>query len=602
MSSEAPAGRGGRGVGRRKGEGRGGRGRGSNSGGGNNAGSAPKFKPNPRSRRRGGRPNKPPPMSQGEKRRLEEENKAAEDAAHQEEERKRQEEERKAAEAAKQLLIQRQIDLCKQVNDACESLAITVETAQQHKESRAAFAAEPLSKARKDFEASKKSLKSDLKKCTAFVKKIKSGSAWSMRPAEIQRDVAALNLSRYVEEVASALTDAKLKAADLPVVLALCSAMHQRYPDFLPTVLPSMWSTIHGKATEETAKLRRLYLRIITEFLLNGLMTETKPLIKTIGEATGGTDGSYVVTDANLVMSFVKSAGFEILGTIPRSIQDNVELLKRESERALETASRKDDTDSSTEVEPEILTTIDIRLAEKARTILDQVEGILGERAISPAVTEVFATYCVGAYHFLATSLKATHTKLHKLEKRCEQDRLVSGSLTEVREKGLTDARKLLDSLQKTVETLSDVLVQPLPELEEKQEEGDGDGTGIGLELWTKEGEGEDFGPFDDEETRAFYCDIPDLLTTIPPVLIGMTQDDIDRIQAENLIKYGSGYESVLEEGDSSEEMLASSEADFEATEAEGQNEHAKEGEETGECLLVSSVLHLLFHIGLTLS
>jgi regulator of nonsense transcripts 2 len=597
MSSEAPAGRGGRG--RRKGGGTGGRGRGGNTGEGNNASGGPK--PNSRPRRRGGKPIKPPPITEEEKQRLEEEKKAVEEAVRQGEERKRQEEERKSAEAAKQALIQRQIELCKQVSDACESLASTVEITQRHKESRAAFAAEPLSKARKEFEANKKKLKSDLKKCTAFVKKIKSGSAWSMRPDEIQRDVAALNLFRYVEEVASALTDAKLKVADLPVVVALCSAMHQRYADFLPAVLPSMWSTIHGKATEATAKLRRLYLRIITEFLLNGLITETKPLIKAIGEATGGTDGSYVVTDANLVTSFVRAAGFEILGTKPRSIQDGIELLKRESERALETASQRDATGDNKEAEAEISTAIDVKLAEKAQTMVVQVEGVIGERAISPAVTEVLATFCVGAYQFLATSLQATHAKLQKLEKRCEQDRLVAGSLPEAREKGLTDARKLLESLQKSVETLSDLLVEPPPELKEEQEEGDGDGTGVGLELWTKEGEGGDFGPFDDEETRAFYCDIPDLLTTIPPVLLGMTQDDIDRIQTENLVKYGAGYESVLDEGNSSEEMVASSEADFEATEAEGEDEQTKEVIETGECLLVACVLYVLLPTWLTL-
>lgn len=584
MSSEAPAGRGGRG--RHKGGGRGGRGRGGNTGEGENTSAG--HRPNSRPRRRGGKPNKPPPITEEEKKRLEEEKKLLEEALREEEERKRQEEEQKANEAAMQALIQRQIELCKQVSDVCELLAITVETTQRHKESRAAFAAEPLSKARKEFEANKKKLTSDLKKCTAFVKKIKSGSAWSMRPAEIQRDVAALNLTRYVEEVASALTDAKLKVADLPVVVALCSSMHQRYPDFLPAVLPSMWSTIHGKATEETAKLRRLYLRIITEFLLNGLITETKPLIKTVNEATGETDGSYIVTDANLLTSFARAAGFEILGITPRSIQDGVELLKRESERALEIASQNDDTSDSKVADAEIPTAIDVKLAEKAQTMVIQVEGVLGERAVSPAVTEMLAVHCVGAYQFLATSLKATHAKLQKLEKRCEQDRLVSGSLPEVREKGLSDARKLLESLEKSVETLSDLLVQPLPELEEEQADGDGDETGVGLELWTKEGEGGDFGPFDDEETRAFYCDIPDLLTTIPPVLLGLTQGDVDRIQAENLVKYGAGYESILDEGDSSEEIVASSEADFEATEAGGDDGQRKEGEDTGECLLVA--------------
>ena len=42
--------------------------------------------------------------------------------------------------------------------------------------------------------------------------------------------------------------------------------------------------------------------------------------------------------------------------------------------------------------------------------------------------------------------------------------------------------------------------------------------------------------------------------------------------------------DAVLEEADSSEDMVASSEADFEANEAEGQDEPPKEdNEETGE-------------------
>ena len=444
------------------------------------------------------------------------------------------------------------------------------------------FRAENLAKSRKEFEASKKKLKSDLKKCTAFVKKIKSGSAWSMRPADITRDVAALNLSRYVEEVASALTEAKLKVADLPVVVALCSAMHQRYDAFLPAVLPVMWSTIHGKATEETAKLRRLYLRLITEFLLNGIITETKQLVKTVGEATGGKDGSYNVTDATLVMSFVRAAGFEILGTTPRSIQTDIDLLKREAERAEQVMSEASNAEAVATKESIVL---NAKLAEKAKESVAQVEAVLGERAVPEPVTDVFATYCIGAYDYLATSLVATHNKLQKLEKRCEQDRLLSGSLTEAREKGLADARKLLDSLNKSVEVLSDVLVQPLPVLEEENDEGEGE-SGPGLELWTKEGDGTDFGPFDDEETRAFYCDIPDLLTTVPLVLLGMTQDDVDRIQVQNLAKYGEGSETIVDEADSSDTLVASSEADFDAEEAAGNEEEAtEEGEEVaGEC------------------
>ena len=399
MSSEAPGGRGGRGGGRRKGRG-GGRGRGEqgNSNTGPNKQQQPKTN---RQKRRGGGGRgspKPEPMTEEEKKAVEEQKRAAEEAARLEEERKRKQEAEKAAEAAKQALVQRQIDLCKQVNEACDTLSTTVQITLQHKESRAVFAAESLVKSRKDFEASKKSLKSDLKKCTALVKKIKSGGAWSLRPAEITRDVAALNLSRYVDEVASALTESKLKVADLPVVVALCSAMHQRYAEFLPALLPSLWSTIHGKVTEETAKLRRLYLRLITEFLLNGIIFETKPLLKTIADATGGSDGSYVVTDANLVMSFVKAAGFEVLGTIPRSIQDSIDLLQREVERAQQAVANS--VEDAAVTEPS--TVIDAELAEKARMTVAQMEGVLAERAVSPQVTEVLATHCMEAYRFLA--------------------------------------------------------------------------------------------------------------------------------------------------------------------------------------------------------
>ena len=50
-------------------------------------------------------------------------------------------------------------------------------------------------------------------------------------------------------------------------------------------------------------------------------------------------------------------------------------------------------------------------------------------------------------------------------------------------------------------------------------------------------------GPFDDEETKAFYCDIPDFLTTIPPALLGYSTQEIERKQESNIQKYGSGFD-----------------------------------------------------------
>ena len=112
----------------------------------------------------------------------------------------------------------------------------------------------------------------------------------------------------------------------------------------------------------------------------------------------------------------------------------------------------------------------------------------------------------------------------------------------------------------------------------EEEDSEEANGAGTGLELWTKGGgeeEGENsFGPFDDEETRAFYCDIPDFLTTIPPALLGMSQDEIDKRKADNLVKYGSGFDNITDDGDAEAgEVAASSEAQLEAAEIEEEKE-----------------------------
>ena len=83
----------------------------------------------------------------------------------------------------------------------------------------------PLTTNRTNFESSKKKLKSDLKKCTAFVKKIKAGQYGT--PKEIMDlpngPIKTLNLTRYVEEVAGALLDptTKVKGSGMSIVFLL---------------------------------------------------------------------------------------------------------------------------------------------------------------------------------------------------------------------------------------------------------------------------------------------------------------------------------------------------------------------------------------------
>lgn len=79
---------------------------------------------------------------------------------------------------------------------------------------------------RESHEANKARLKSDLKKTTAFTKKVKALS--EDQRASLDKDVDTLNLSRYVSEVVDAVAENRLKNADVSVAVHLCCLMHQR--------------------------------------------------------------------------------------------------------------------------------------------------------------------------------------------------------------------------------------------------------------------------------------------------------------------------------------------------------------------------------------
>jgi regulator of nonsense transcripts 2 len=134
----------------------------------------------------------------------------------------------------------------------------------------------------------------------------------------------------------------------------------------------------------------------------------------------------------------------------------------------------------------------------------------------------------MGAFYSLSESLAQAHVTLQKMQKKCEQDRLVLGTFTEAREKGLKDAGLLKESLFKCVENLADVLARPVPHLEEEKEESNANGPGIEVLATGGDAENTVFGPFDDEETRAFYCVIHDFVVTVPPALLGLTPEAIE--------------------------------------------------------------------------
>lgn len=451
-----------------------------------------------------------------------------------------------------------------------------VEKAVQRKNCRNDMSLQELSRTQIAFENEKKKLKSDLKKCTAFCKKIKSSQSFDDSfVASLVKDLDTLNLSRYLEEISNAFLDQsslnrKLKVGDVNGVVKVLIALHQRYKDFMTELLvPQIIGCLRDKQDLVDPKQKRIYMRILTELLTSGVLVETKPIMKIVADAAGVVKGDginfqedkYTVPDPGLLLAFAKSAGFELTGIMPKSIMQDIEfIIQQEAKSKSNDLNEEGSGDKHIDMEGEgkiqedetncvntqgqikqDITVISQALLIEGKEAVEQFKSIQNERAVNDEICNRFRKHLTGAMVYLSNSLLSTHKKLFKMQVRCDQDRLLAGSLSEQREKSLKEAQSFYESLRKSVETLAEILNTDMPILEVVDEEEKKDELVLGLEVYKGEdGYETNLGPFDDEETRDFYCDIPDLLTTIPSALLGYNAEDVERIQKANSDKYGS--------------------------------------------------------------
>lgn len=111
-------------------------------------------------------------------------------------------------------------------------------------------------------------LDSSLKKNTAFVKKLKQFTAAQLD--SLLKDMATLNLSKYVSEVAQALVESKLKMTDVPAVITLSSKLHQTYGEFSQHFFENWQKALTikpGDKSQNVSKLRvdvRLYCELLS--------------------------------------------------------------------------------------------------------------------------------------------------------------------------------------------------------------------------------------------------------------------------------------------------------------------------------------------------
>jgi len=359
---------------------------------------------------------------------------------------------------------------------------------------------EEASSSRAAFERNKKKYKSDLKRTTAFVKKVKAGMSDDQR-ASLLNDVETLNLTLYVSELVAAVAETrKTKDKDVAVAATVCSVLHQRHADFAPALLKELVQVIAEEkksdddASEEaSSKRRRAATRLLVELVVVGVVPEgdRASLVTRVTRKVATKD------DPGTFALFAKAAAPDFLGVAPRRVRDAA----REISSSASSADKK----------------------QQGESLLDEAT----KETVEGLVDSGFAA--------LVAQLEREHTSLRDLERRFTKDAVNHGTLADHKEKALDDAKKAREKLLKDCATIADALDRDPPKLEDGDDDDDDDGDpkdAPGISVYVGDLVKKGAGAYDDETERALYEDYPNVLDLLPGGVLGLSEADVDARKA----------------------------------------------------------------------
>ncbi|XP_045486261.1 regulator of nonsense transcripts 2 [Pieris rapae] len=318
-------------------------------------------------------------------------------------------------------------------------------------------------------------LDSGLKKNTTFVKKLKSFSASQLDI--LMKDLSALNLTKYISEVAAALAEAKLKMSDIASAINLCSALHQTYSEFSPFFFENWQKILSFKATDKIANSSKLRvdLRFYAELVCVGIFTNKTglPLLGNVLTVLINMDKD----DHNnipILLSFCKHCGEDYAGLVPKKIKDTAEKLN---------------------------------VTVPRNTFLPAEK----QTAVRSLLKDYFASL---VKHLLAE--RAQLQALHVANQRTLHTR---GELSQERKDQLEQHQATYDKLLTGAQNFAEVLGEELGEAGEPPTltlnviETQGTVTIGGNEEYAMQAATD---PWQDEDTRTFYTNLPDLKVFMP--------------------------------------------------------------------------------------
>ena len=323
-------------------------------------------------------------------------------------------------------------------------------------------------------------LDSSLKKNTTFVKKL--GKLTEQQRTQFSNEFKGLNLTRYIQEIATNLFHSKIKMCDIPCAVHICSLMHQRYGEFTPmlyqTAKKMFTNYMEDKASMvSNASKVRTDMRFVAELTVANILTAKEGLTLTHNLLVTMTQYDRERHELlTIITSVCKHNGEDLAGLVPRKYKSihskfNIEIPK------------------STVFPP-----------DKQKHFYS-----------------VLCTY----WSSVKDHLMSLHKGLQAVERRNQSILQSKGELHDEKSKEYTDKHAVFSKLQFNAIALADLLDVEVPEFHDHEaSQADVEATAAGRGPNSTCGEGLTEGSmWEDDDQKSFYTNIQDLRSIIPAIL-----------------------------------------------------------------------------------
>lgn len=314
---------------------------------------------------------------------------------------------------------------------------------------------------------------SSLKKNTAFIRKLKNFPPPQLD--QLLKDMNSLNLTKYLSEVVSALTEIKLKMTEIDAMILLCTQLNVTYSDFSKIFFEQWQKILNIKKDDKIANMSkfRVDLRLFAELTSAGIVPQKEGLVL-LGNILTILINSDLQdhNNLNIILSFCKYCGDDYAGLVPKEMQELAEKYDVEIPKS------------------------DMLSSDKQKN----VRALLKEYYVS-----------------LCNHVKRMHHDIEYAEKQNEKILQTKGELRPERKAKNEQMNVTYQKLYSSTLTFADILNEPFIMLkEEKKNSSTEDLTDSELDIIGTTAPSELTSLWEDDETQKFYEEFPNLSNYIP--------------------------------------------------------------------------------------